>query len=133
MMRTRHRRPAYVAGMALVFSSVLLVFLLVLADYATTDRSRQQQALLDANAEQILQSARAWSQRHVAQLVESESLRLPVDQLLPLETSSTVELALLRTDGDPMRVECTLRLQHGQATVFRQAHWSLATAAAAPE
>lgn len=131
--RTRHRRPAYVAGMALVFSSLLLVFLLVLADYTTTDRAQQQQALLEAHTEQIVQSARAWSRQHVEELAAFASVSLPVDQLVPPETSSALELALVRADGDPMRVECTLRLRRGRAMVYRQVHWPLVTPGSAPE
>jgi hypothetical protein len=131
--RTRHRRPAYVAGMALVFSSLLLVFLLVLADYTTTDRAQQQQTLLEARAEQIVQSARAWSRQHVEELAGAAPVSLSVDQLVPPETSSALELALVHTDGDPMRVQCTLRLRRGQATAYRQAHWPLVTPGSAPE
>jgi hypothetical protein len=129
----RHRRLAYVAGMALMFSGLLLVLLLVLADFATTDVAQQRQALLEAQAEQILQSARAWSQRHLAQLAGSAPAELPIHQLVPSETSSTLELHAAPADDGQTFVECRLRLRRGRASIYRQAQWPLATPASAPE
>jgi hypothetical protein len=121
----RHRRPAYVAGVALMFSGLLLVFLVVLAEYATTDMAQQRRAQLAAHAEQILQSARAWSQRHVNQLAGATPAVPPIDELVPSETSSTLELHAAQTEDGQTLVECRLRLRRGRATVFRQVRWPL--------
>ena len=133
LAQSRHRRPAYIAGMALMFSGLLLVLLVVLADYATTDMAQQRQALLEAQAEQILQSARAWSQLPIAELAESGSRTLPVDQLVPPQTTGAVELVLIRASDSLTLVDCKLRLQRGRATVRRQVRWPLAISESAPQ
>lgn len=128
----RYRRQAFVAGMVLAFSAFLLIFLVVLARYAAADIARERRLLLEAHAEQILQSARSWSRSYVAQLDRSECVSLPVDQLVPLGTSSMVELRQLHADDGETVIECQLRLRRGRATVHRRVHWALSTPDSAP-
>ena len=99
------RIRGYVLMPALLAFGVAGLYAVVLAKYALLDVTAVRREALEACAEQIAQSARAWAAAHAEQL--GAPRELPISELLPRGASGRV-LVERGTDGNgnPLSQTC---------------------------
>lgn len=121
----RARRAAYAVIVAIVGLALITMFAFVLARYAMLDMAGEKRAALESCANQVFESARAWSVLHCTELRDTPPVMLPIDELLPAATSGEAQLRRLQTAAGHSVVECRLRLAQGRQRLQRRAQWPL--------
>ena len=127
MMRARSKtaRPAFASTMTVLTGIVLLLIVAVLGRAVVHERTQQRIAVLAAQAEQVLLSARDWSRIHFRELEAWSAIELPATDLIATTATAHLELRRIESkDGRPL-VECRLRIVHGQQRVARRVKWPL--------
>lgn len=121
-MRGRPRLPAFACMLAIMATGVLLLFVAVLGRYAASEIRGLQTELLEAQADQILLSARDWSGAHTNQLWSAGTIELPLEDLLTVPAVGRLELKH-RDGADTPLIECDLAITQGRRTVVRHVFW----------
>jgi len=124
-MRYGGSRRAFASTIAVLTAIVVLMIVVVLGRAVVQERTGGRLAVLAAQADEVLWSARDWSRIHVQALTTSDPIELPVADLLTTTATGRLELRRVDTGDGRERVECCLRLTHGPQTIMRCARWPL--------
>jgi hypothetical protein len=121
--RVRDGRRGYALILALVGLAIIIAYAIVLARYAVLEMAREKQALLESCAQQIAESARAWSLAHARELSTSAAVTLPIEELLPPGASGRADLRLAASADGRSLVECYVALERGHQRLTRRLYW----------
>lgn len=123
----RMQRRAFTTAISMLTLIVVCALLTIVWDYAARGALRERQAALETRAEAALQSARAWTRLHPAELQSATPVSLPLDGLLPPGAVGSLELQRSR---EAANIEARIAIELGALHVTRSAHWPATQAAA---
>jgi len=118
-------RRGYVLTICLIVSLLIFALAGVIAQYAAIEIRRERSVALDSLAEQLFQSARAWSGARFRQMKPGEAAGLPCEGLLPGGITGTLVVAGIEPDGGIRRVTCRVELQRGGERLAREETWGM--------
>lgn len=119
----RHARPAYISTLAVIGLGLTALFLATVARHAVYGFGLEKRSLLESRADQIVLSARAWSERHADELASLQPVQLPIQNLIPEGIQGGLELQAKRAADNETIVECTLTLTRGRIRIRRELTW----------
>jgi len=129
--RARTNRRALTVIVAIAALAILGVFVVLMAKFAALDMEQKREDALEARAYQLALSARAWTERHTAELAAGGAIQLPTDRLLGTATQGELELSCPNGGGERV-VVCHVRLARSRQTLERRYEWALPAAATRP-
>lgn len=121
----RHTRPAYISTLAIIGLGLAALFLATVARHAVFGFGLEKRSLLESRADQIVLSARAWSERHADELASLQPVPLPIQDLIQEGIRGRLELQAKRTDDNKTIVECRLTLTRGRIRIRRELTWTV--------
>jgi len=133
MRSLRHQRRGYALLLVLAAAFLIVTLAAILGRLMVQENTQQRAASLEAWTEQVVLSARAWSQLHADTLIDGHLRQLPLESLLPQHISGQIELVAERdAAGEPI-VRCTVHLERGRHGLRRVMYWALPLAASGPD
>ncbi len=123
--RTPHARPAYILMTVIVAFFIVLAFVTITQALVLLEWNRDRASDLDEVATQAMASARTWSRARVNELSPGREVTLPLDDVLPPDTTGTARLRCTKTDSGALRVECDITVARAGRERVRRALWPL--------
>ncbi len=127
MSNVRHSakklRRAYTLIIVIVTSFIVIAFATVMSTFVLHEWRRDGRAVLEAHAEQVLASAKAWRASHHDAHLSADPMPLNVDGLLPTPYAAIVRLARVEVQNGKSVELCEVRIDGGYAHLTRRAAW----------
>jgi hypothetical protein len=117
------RRRAFATTLAIALLGIVLIAGVAFAGLLMREITHARLALLEAQFEQGVQSARLWSRLHPEEITPETPVRLPLDAILPAGVSGVAELRVDTSDPALIVVRCEIRITGASRSLARASAW----------
>ncbi len=126
-MRVKFQRRGYTLLTVLVVLFIVLAFVGVMQTLVVIEWRHDRYGVLDTQAQQLLESAQAWSRLHVAELAAGRDITLPLSDTSAGRVSGQAVLRPVSAGGVRI-VSCEVTVKRADRRLIRRAEWPLMAA-----